>query len=78
MRTAKRDALKAYLAVHGVATDIHYPLPVHLQTPYAEFARGPLPNTERLAKEILSLPIYPELADQDVDYVCELLRTHGA
>jgi dTDP-4-amino-4,6-dideoxygalactose transaminase len=37
-----------------------------------------LPNTERLAKEILSLPIYPELSDEDVDYVCEVLSTHGA
>jgi dTDP-3-amino-3,4,6-trideoxy-alpha-D-glucose transaminase len=78
VRTARRDALKAYLAEHGVSTDIHYPFPVHLQAPYAEFAGGGLPNTERLANEILSLPIYPELSDEDVDYVCDVLRTHGA
>jgi dTDP-4-amino-4,6-dideoxygalactose transaminase len=78
VRTQQRDALKAYLAERGVGTDIHYPLPVHLQAPFAEHARGALPNTERLAKEILSLPIYPELSDEDVDYVCEVLSTHGA
>jgi dTDP-3-amino-3,4,6-trideoxy-alpha-D-glucose transaminase len=78
IRTAQRDALKAYLTEHGVGSDIHYPVPVHQQAPYAEFARGELPNTERLANEILSLPIYPELSDTDVDYVCDVLRTHGA
>jgi dTDP-4-amino-4,6-dideoxygalactose transaminase len=78
VRTPQRDALKAYLAERGVGTDIHYPLPVHLQAPFAAYAGGALPNTERLANEILSLPIYPELSDDDVDYVCEALRTHGA
>jgi dTDP-4-amino-4,6-dideoxygalactose transaminase len=78
VRTPHRDALKAYLAEQGVGTDIHYPLPVHLQAPFAAYAGGALPNTERLANEILSLPIYPELSDEDVDYVCEVLRTHGA
>ncbi len=78
VRTPRRDALKAYLAEHGVSTDIHYPFPVHVQAPYAEFSRGELPSTERLANEILSLPIYPELSDDDVDYVCDVLRMHGA
>jgi dTDP-4-amino-4,6-dideoxygalactose transaminase len=80
VRTPERDALKAYLADHGIGTDVHYPLPVHLQTPYAEYGqgRGSLPATEQLAGEILSLPIYPELAPDDVDYVCQTLRTYGA
>jgi dTDP-3-amino-3,4,6-trideoxy-alpha-D-glucose transaminase len=78
VRTALRDSLREHLAHNGVGSDIHYPVPVHLQAPYAEYAHGPLPNTERLAKEILSLPIYPELSDDDVDYVCDVLRTHGA
>jgi dTDP-3-amino-3,4,6-trideoxy-alpha-D-glucose transaminase len=78
VRTAGRDALKTYLTEHGVGTDIHYPRPVHLQAPYAEYAHGSsLPITERLSTEILSLPMYPELSDEDVDYVCEVLRTHG-
>ena len=80
VRTPERDALKAYLADHGVGTDVHYPLPVHLQAPYAEYGDGPgsLPATEQLAGEILSLPIYPELSIDDVDYVCQTLRTYGA
>ncbi|HEX8966363.1 MAG TPA: DegT/DnrJ/EryC1/StrS family aminotransferase, partial [Chloroflexota bacterium] len=54
IQTRRRDQVKAYLAEHGVATDIHYPLPAHLQTPYAHFAAGSggLPVTERLATEI--------------------------
>lgn len=80
VRTPERDALRAYLAQHGVGSDVHYPLPVHLQAPYAGYGegRGSLPSTELLAGEVLSLPIYPELADDDVDYVCHTLRTHGA
>lgn len=80
VRTPGRNALKAYLADHGIGTDVHYPLPVHLQAPYAEYGDGPgsLPATEQLAGEILSLPIYPELSPDDVDYVCQTLRTYGA
>ncbi len=74
IRTPQRDALKAFLADRGVGTDIHYPYPVHLQQPYAHFARGPLPDTERLAREILSLPLYPELSETDVDYVAHQVR----
>jgi dTDP-4-amino-4,6-dideoxygalactose transaminase len=77
IRTQHRDALRTHLAAGGVGTDVHYPLPVHFQAPYAAYAHGALSHTERLAKEILSLPIYPELSDDDVDYVCEALRTHG-
>ena len=84
IRTRKRDALRAWLGERGIASDIHYPLPTHLQTPYAKYGAGPgsLPVTERLASEVLSLPIYPELPEDDVDYVAEQVRNfiakHGA
>jgi dTDP-4-amino-4,6-dideoxygalactose transaminase len=80
VRTPDRDRLKAHLAERGVGTDVHYPLPAHLQPPYAQHGHGPgsLPVTERLAREVLSLPIYPELSDDSVDYVCQVLRAHGA
>jgi dTDP-4-amino-4,6-dideoxygalactose transaminase len=80
VRTPERDALKAYLSEHGVGSDVHYPLPAHLQAPYARYGDGPgsLPRTEQLAGQILSLPIYPELSEDDVDYVCQSLRTYGA
>jgi dTDP-4-amino-4,6-dideoxygalactose transaminase len=77
IRTAQRDELKSALAEHGVGTDVHYPLPVHRQKPYA--ASVDLPQTERLAAEVLSLPIYPELDEDAVDYVIECIRrVHGA
>jgi dTDP-4-amino-4,6-dideoxygalactose transaminase len=80
VRSPQRDGLKAYLAEGGVGTDVHYPFPAHLQSPYIEFGdgAGSLPNTERLANEVLSLPIYPELAVDSVDYVCQILRNYGA
>lgn len=74
----QRDAAKAYLAEHGIATDVHYPLPAHVQAPYAAFASGSLPHTERLAARVLSLPIYPELEDESVDYVAHTLGAYGA
>jgi dTDP-4-amino-4,6-dideoxygalactose transaminase len=75
-RTERRDRLRAFLAERGVGTDVHYPLPVHLQAPYARFGggAGSLPVTERLAREVVSLPLYPELAPADVDYVVAQVR----
>jgi dTDP-4-amino-4,6-dideoxygalactose transaminase len=60
-----------------VGTDVHYPVPAHHQPPYA--ADVHLPATERLAQRVLSLPMYPELSDADVDHVVEvILGGHGA
>ena len=80
IRARERDALKTFLGEHGVGTDIHYPYPVHLQKPYAQFGDGvgSLPNTERLAGEVLSLPLYPELEEEAIDYVCDVIRAYGA
>ncbi|GAC1315318.1 MAG: DegT/DnrJ/EryC1/StrS family aminotransferase [Chloroflexota bacterium] len=80
VRSTQRDQLKAHLGAHGVGADVHYPLPVHLQAPFVEFGAGPgsLPTTELLADTVLSLPIYPELADADVDYVCDVVSMRGA
>jgi dTDP-4-amino-4,6-dideoxygalactose transaminase len=76
IQTDGRDALKAYLANEGVATDVHYPMPVHLQAPYADSVD--LPRTEQLAQRVLSLPIYPELSDASVDYVAKVIGAYGA
>jgi len=80
VRSLQRDRLKAYLAEHGVGTAVHYPRPAHLQAPYTEYGSGPgsLPQTERLAEEILSLPIHPELSDDDLDYVVSQVRAFSA
>lgn len=66
IRSKDRDALREKLAARGVGTLVHYPVPVHLQPAYARVERGPLPETESAANEVLSLPMYPELADDQV------------
>lgn len=77
VRTNRRDALRAALADAGVGTDVHYPWPAHQQAPYA--ADVSLPATEQLAREVLSLPMYPELSEDDVDYIVSVVRrVHGA
>ncbi len=78
IQTDGRDALKAALAGQGVQTGIHYPLPLHLQRACAAFAcpQGSLPVTEQLAGRILSLPMFPELINQEIEFVCRLMREH--
>ena len=67
IRTQRRDELKNYLREHGVGTLIHYPVPIHLQPAYADFAHGAaFPETENAALQVLSLPLYPELGIEDV------------
>jgi dTDP-4-amino-4,6-dideoxygalactose transaminase len=72
----QRDALMAYLAAHQIGCAIHYPIPVHRQHGYAErvISSGGLPVTERACQQILSLPVYPELSDADVDSVIATIR----
>ena len=55
----------------GIATDVHYPIPDHLQSAYEGPSRPSLPVTERLAREVLTLPCFPELTDAEVDAVIE-------
>jgi dTDP-4-amino-4,6-dideoxygalactose transaminase len=59
----------------GVATGIHYPIPVHLQPAYADlgYRRGDFPESERFAEETLSLPMFPELTEAQVERVCAAL-----
>jgi dTDP-4-amino-4,6-dideoxygalactose transaminase len=72
IRTRGRDRLKKHLDGKGVETGIHYPLPVHLQPSYqrVKFRAGTLRETEKAARSILSLPLYPEMPPSDVDAVC--------
>ena len=75
VRVARRDAVRAALDARGVATGVHYPLPIHRMPAYAflGLGEGSLPVSERLADELLTLPLYPELAPADVDRVCAAL-----
>jgi dTDP-4-amino-4,6-dideoxygalactose transaminase len=76
IRCPHRDALKDYLAEHGVSTAIHYPVPIHLQEAYSVlgYRRGDFPVAEACASEILSLPMYPELRADEVREVSDLVR----
>ena len=76
IRTAQRDAMREYLNKQGVGTGIHYPVPIHLQHSVGDFGhkRGSLPVTEALADEILSLPMYPELREEQIERVASVMR----
>jgi dTDP-4-amino-4,6-dideoxygalactose transaminase len=71
IRTPARDALRAHLAQRGIHTGIHYPVPCHLQRAGALYApaAGALPVTEAVAGQILSLPMFPELRDEEIAYI---------
>jgi dTDP-4-amino-4,6-dideoxygalactose transaminase len=73
---ADRDQLMAGLKERGIGCDVHYPLPAHLQPAYADlgYRPGDLPVTERLAREVLSLPLYPALTDDEVARVAMAVR----
>jgi dTDP-4-amino-4,6-dideoxygalactose transaminase len=77
VRSKNRDKLQESLREHGIGTNIHYPVPVHLQPAYASRClidpRG-LDITERVANEVLSLPMYPELSDSDIAAVIFAVR----
>ena len=77
MRSAARELLRDALATRGVDTGLHYPCPVHLQKAYAwlGYAEGDFPHAEQAAAEVLSLPIYPELSDHQVDYIAAAVRS---
>ena len=77
VRCAQRDGLQGWLGEAGIQTQIHYPVPDYLQCSQAGLERrmgSSLENTERAAGEILSLPCYPGLRDDEVEYVAGRLR----
>jgi len=69
VRCAQRDALQKHLQAHGIHSQVHYPIPPHRQSAYAALRELPLPLTDRLHQEVLSLPIGPTLRDEAVDRV---------
>jgi dTDP-4-amino-4,6-dideoxygalactose transaminase len=78
VETADREAFRATLAADGVETAVHYPRAVHQQPAYLELGAGrALPVSERLAGRVVSVPIYPELTDDEVETVADALRRAG-
>lgn len=80
IRTGERDALREHLESRGIHTGIHYPIPCHLQPACRSFAGAPgsLPVTESTVNEILSLPMFPELRDDEIHYVVSSIREYFA
>jgi aminotransferase EvaB len=76
VRHAARDAIMKQLASRGISTGVHYPWPIHRMPAYASlgYREGSLPRTERAALEILSLPMFPSLTDDEQDRVCDAVR----
>ncbi|HWA74832.1 MAG TPA: DegT/DnrJ/EryC1/StrS family aminotransferase [Polyangiaceae bacterium] len=74
----RRDALARFLAEHGIETAVHYPLPLHRQPALLALGLGldwtALPNAERAAEQVLSLPLYPELSFDQLDHVARTVR----
>lgn len=77
VRCSTRDRLREHLAVHGVASGVHYPVPIHRTPAYSDLGMGAnsLPTVERLASEICSLPLYPGMSGEAVEQVCRAVHT---
>ena len=71
-----RDGLQKFLQERGIATGLHYPLPLHLQKAYAHlgYKKGDFPVAEQAAERLLSLPMYPELTRDRIEYVCTSIK----
>lgn len=80
IRSADREALQAYLKSQGVCIGIHYPVPVHLQRAMINrgYRPGDFPNTERVAGEVISLPMYPELNRTQIRFVTDAIHTFAS
>ena len=76
VRLKERDALQAALRQDGIATGLHYPIPVHLQPAYADlgYRAGAFPIAERAAAEVLSLPVFPEMTTEQMNTVTDAVR----
>jgi dTDP-4-amino-4,6-dideoxygalactose transaminase len=74
VRTPRRDALAAFLTARGIQTGVHYPVPTHRQPAVEQLGAAPLPRTERLVEEILTLPISAEHEDAEIDRVVAAVR----
>jgi dTDP-4-amino-4,6-dideoxygalactose transaminase len=77
IRSKKRDELRQWLKSRGVLTDIHYPTPIHLQKAYKSlnYKKGSLPVVEKHVNQILTLPMFPELKEEQITRIASLIKT---
>jgi dTDP-4-amino-4,6-dideoxygalactose transaminase len=75
IRVPRRDELKAYLAERGIPSEIYYPIPLHLQRAlsYLGYKPGDLPESEAASREVLALPVFPELTNEQQELVVEAI-----
>jgi dTDP-4-amino-4,6-dideoxygalactose transaminase len=76
-RHPRRDALRRHLQERGIETSVHYPVPIHLQPAYRDLAmrEGALPQTESAAREVLTLPLFPGMTEEECGRVVEAIRS---
>ena len=76
IRTKNRDELQKYLSENGINTGLHYPIPLHLQNAYkgSGLTNGSYPITEKVSNEILSLPMFPNLTGEQIEYVSQKIK----
>ncbi len=75
VRAHRRDELRAFLTEHGVGTEVYYPTPLHLQPAltWLGYEKGAFPESERASREVLALPVFPELTEDEQRYVVEVI-----
>ncbi|WP_028776627.1 DegT/DnrJ/EryC1/StrS family aminotransferase [Shimazuella kribbensis] len=78
VQTEDREGLMAHLKENGIASGIYYPLPLHLQEVYKElgYKEGDLPNAETISQKIFALPLYPELEEETIDHIVQVVRNY--
>jgi dTDP-4-amino-4,6-dideoxygalactose transaminase len=76
VRTPHRDRLQKYLQEKGVSTGLHYPVPLHLQKAFQNlgYKKGEFPVSEMAGDQVLSLPMFPELTPEQLEYVAESIK----
>jgi dTDP-4-amino-4,6-dideoxygalactose transaminase len=77
IRVPQREALRAHLQQQGIPTDVYYPSPLHVQPAFAylDYSAGAFPVAERASEEVLALPVYPELTEQDQDRIVNAISS---